>query len=136
MKHNRNTGEFYCGGMKTIFLFLIILFAGSSAWSQASKIMPAASANYDSVKVADNHFNRKFLGNGNTLLNVGGSIPDHIVTVSTKSKENPAVNYLQADKLIARTLLFRGKLVDHLSQPFWIIPEPARNHTPAPEIHY
>ena len=118
--------------MKKSILFLILAFAGTSAWGKVCNVTLQASFTGDSAKVADITFKRKFMGNGNTLLNMRGSIRDHIVIVSTENRENPIVSYPKGDKLIAKTLLFTGKLADHISQPFWIVPESGKSHTPTP----
>lgn len=118
--------------MKKIILFLILAFAGTSAWSKVCDVTLPVSFTGDSAKVADINLNRKFMGNGNTLLNMRGSIPDHLVVASKENKENPIVSYPKQDKLIAKTLLFTGKLTDHIGQPFWIIPESGKSHTPVP----
>lgn len=118
--------------MKKIILFLILAFAGTSAWSKVCEVTLPSKFSSDSAKVADGNLNRKFMGNGNTLLNMRGGIPDHVVVISQEYKENPIVSYPKEDKLIAKTLLFTGKLADHIGQPFWITPQPGKSHTPSP----
>lgn len=118
--------------MKKFTLLLILAFAGTSASSKICNVTLQASFTSDSAKVADTNLNRKFIENGNTLLNIRGSIPEHLVIMARDNRENALVIYPKEDQLIAKTLLFTGKLADQVSQPFWIIPESGKSRKRIP----
>lgn len=99
--------------MKTIFTFLLIGFAVSTASSQDLKSKDSLSTRVD----------RKFLGNGNKLLNANGSLPKHIVRTTPVHNNDLKIYSKPKEQLIVNRLLFTGKLTDHLSEPFLLTPE-------------
>ena len=107
--------------MKKLFTSLLVCSAGFSASSQ--DITSKALLNvYKPTKSSDKSVDRKFLGNGNKLLNVNGSLPKHIIKARPVSN-NLKISPNPTDQLIGNTLLFTGELNNYISQPFLLTPE-------------
>jgi hypothetical protein len=113
----------YISSMKKALILFIFAFAAGVASAQDNRPAKRAALTMTPVPVEHRAVNRRFLNNGNTLLNMAGSIPEPAMVTKRPSSGQQQSNIPSAEKLVTRNLLFTGKLSDHISRPFMVYPD-------------
>ena len=111
-----------------LLISLLMLIAGLSALGQA-KITAAEAAKHlnEKVTVCDKVFGGKYLNNaGLTLLDVGGSHPNELLTLVIKSDDRKKFKTPPEDDLKGKKVCITGQIIDYKGKPEIIITDPAQ----------
>ena len=97
--------------MNKVIVILLIVFSGHMAEGQVSP-GNKRNAQEDLVVVTGRVFNASILSGGITLLNIGGSYPDHLLEVFIQAEDRFKFQYKPEEKFIGKFIQVTGSFMD------------------------
>jgi micrococcal nuclease len=115
--------------MKKISIALFIAFAAMKASAQTTTIEAKDAAKHigEEVTICDKIFSGKFLaGPGLTLLDVGGSHPNEVLSLVIKGDDRKKFSAAPEDKFKGQQVCVTGKLIEYKGKPEIMITDTAQ----------
>lgn len=114
--------------MKKISIALFIAFAAMNASAQTTITAKDAAKHIgEEVTICDKIFSGKFLaGPGLTLLDVGGSHPNEVLSLVIKGDDRKKFSTAPEDKFKGQQVCITGKLIDYKGKPEIMITDTAQ----------
>lgn len=116
--------------MKKFILLTGLIIASAGVKSSAQTTIPtkeAAKHINEKVVVTDKVYGAKYFSNsGMTLLDLGGSHPNELVTVMIKGDDRKKFKDAPDEALKGKTISVTGQIIDYKGKPEIIVTDPAQ----------
>jgi len=113
--------------MKTKLIFIVLtLFVSLNAFSQTKIIAKEASRHLnEKVMVCDQVYGGKYLSGAHlTLIDVGGSHPDELLTLVIKGDDRKKFTSAPEDSFKGTKVCITGQIIDYKGKPEIMITDP------------
>jgi DNA/RNA endonuclease YhcR with UshA esterase domain len=111
--------------MKSISFVLLLITTSLASFSQAKITSEEASKHIgDSVVLIDKVYDGKHLDNGITVLNLGNTSPEQLVSVVIKPEDRLKFPFKPEERLQGKRVLVKGKVTANKGRPEIIVSGP------------